>query len=588
MNALPILERELRVRARSRATYWTRFAVALGGLLVWLPQLMWSGPFGTSGAVGPGLLNAVVNAAFLVSCSACLLTADVISSERREGTLGLLLLTRVGALDVLVGKLGSAGLTSLCALVAFLPLLMVPVLAGGVTGGEAFRKALVLPQTLFLALAAGLWASAGGREWLRSARTALLLLAGVVLAPRLLDLPAARFWPPGTTIGLLSPVTTLFSAGAGSYKLSPGQYWASLSLVHATAWVLVAGAVFRLRRAWQEESGGATVPVHEPAREGETRPSGPWLSCSWVAPVPGTVCEGEKEAPPPPSRALGDGANPIAWLLQRQRGTLVILWAGALIGPIQYALYAFLFRFAGVRGYIGVVWPLGLVLSALESAMFAWAASRFFVEARRTGELELLLTTPCGAKELVSTQWGVLKRLLRWPMLVMLAPAALQAGLALVREGGGAFGAADPFGLAATISALIGCVNVFLGVGALCWVGAWFGLNAGGQTRAIVWTVGLVKGPPVLTGILCSFALNVLARGSGGWRSPPHWFWINMCLPQLASVLCYAALICLARRRLLGGLEAGEVVRFDLRQTLSAAARDARAAIERARHWTPS
>ena len=52
----------------------------------------------------------------------------------------MLLLTRVGAFDVLMGKLGSAGLTSLCALVAFLPVLMIPVLAGGVTGGEVFRK----------------------------------------------------------------------------------------------------------------------------------------------------------------------------------------------------------------------------------------------------------------------------------------------------------------------------------------------------------------------------------------------------------------------------------------------------------------
>ena len=128
--------------------------------------------------MGQGLLSAVVSAGFLLSCAACLLTADVISSERRDGTLGLLLLTRVSAFDVLVGKLGSAGLTSLCALVAFMPMLMIPVLAGGVTGGEAFRKGLVLPDTLFLALAAGLWASAGGHEWLKTARTALIILAG--------------------------------------------------------------------------------------------------------------------------------------------------------------------------------------------------------------------------------------------------------------------------------------------------------------------------------------------------------------------------------------------------------------------------
>src|ERR1017187_367941 len=160
MTFLPIIERELRVRARSGATYWVRFTIPLAGMLFCLPQLLWAGPMGTSATLGPGLLNGLVSAAFLLSCGACLLTADVISSERREGTLGLLLLTRVSTFDVLLGKLGSAGLTSLCALVAYLPLLMIPVLVGGVNGGEVIRKGLVLPDTLFLALAAGLWGSA--------------------------------------------------------------------------------------------------------------------------------------------------------------------------------------------------------------------------------------------------------------------------------------------------------------------------------------------------------------------------------------------------------------------------------------------
>lgn len=196
MTFLPIIERELRARARSPATYWSRFVVGMVGALVLLPQLMWAWPLGAPGGMGRSLLNAIVGAAFLGSCAACVLTADVISSERREGTLGLLLLTRVRAFDVLVGKLGSAGLTSLCALVAFLPMLMIPVLAGGVTGGEAFRKGLVLPDTMFLALAAGLWASACGRERLKTARTALLLLAGIVLVQVSWTLPGRVFGRP--------------------------------------------------------------------------------------------------------------------------------------------------------------------------------------------------------------------------------------------------------------------------------------------------------------------------------------------------------------------------------------------------------
>src|ERR1035438_9306085 len=105
---------------------------------------------------------------------------------------------------------------------------MIPVLVGGVNGGEVIRKGLVLPDTLFLALAAGLWASARGREWLKTGRTALLLVAALVLGPSLVGLV---FGPVGVVVAdirLLSPLHTLSAAGDAMYKASPGEYWTSL------------------------------------------------------------------------------------------------------------------------------------------------------------------------------------------------------------------------------------------------------------------------------------------------------------------------------------------------------------------------
>src|SRR6516164_3380637 len=99
MTFLPILERELRVRARNPANYWGRFAMAAVGVLVCAPTLMLSGPFAAPGMTGRSAFNSLVSAAFLLCCAACILTADTISSERREGTLGLLLLTRVRNFD---------------------------------------------------------------------------------------------------------------------------------------------------------------------------------------------------------------------------------------------------------------------------------------------------------------------------------------------------------------------------------------------------------------------------------------------------------------------------------------------------------
>jgi hypothetical protein len=584
MTFLPIIERELRVRARSGATYWVRFTIPLAGMLFCLPQLLWAGPMGTSATLGPGLLNGLVSAAFLLSCGACLLTADVISSERREGTLGLLLLTRVSTFDVLLGKLGSAGLTSLCALVAFLPLLMIPVLVGGVKGGEVIRKGLVLPDTLFLALAAGLWASARGREWLKTGRTALLLVAALVLGPSLVGLV---FRPVGAVvagIGLLSPLGTISSAGDSMYKASPGEYWVSLMLVQAMGWALVFGAGFRLRSGWREERGEATVPVPGPADAGAAESDGPWLSCSWTPSVPGRAAEGETETAPLRSQPLDEDANPIAWLLQRQRGIQALLWAGALVGLPLNNVFPVVFRFLGPGLYSSVAWPLSLATKALEGALFAWAASRFFVEARRTGELELLLTTPLGARELVSTQWAVLKRRLRWPMLVLVVPAFLQAGYAFLATQRG-FGPGNAYSLPYAISRLIGCVDIFFEVGAICWVGLWFGLKAGGQARAIVWTVSLVRGLPYLIAILWSILFSVLARSAG--RSSLR-IWIMMSLPQVVTLVLYLGLIRLARQRLLGELAGAEVMKFDLRQSISSAAHDAVSSFRKARHWTPS
>jgi ABC-type Na+ efflux pump permease subunit len=166
MTILPLVQRELRVKARSPSCYWMRFAAALGGILVCAPAVMISGGLGSGQAqMGAFAFDGLVLAAFILCCGSGLTTVDGISRERREGTLGLLFLTRVRVVDVLVGKFGAAGLTGLCALAACVPVLIVPILTGGVSGAEAARKVLVLFDTMAMSLATGLWASARGRGW---------------------------------------------------------------------------------------------------------------------------------------------------------------------------------------------------------------------------------------------------------------------------------------------------------------------------------------------------------------------------------------------------------------------------------------
>ena len=75
-----------------------------------------------------------------------LASADSINRERREGTLGLLLLTDLTPVQIVSGKMLSCGLTSFVALLGFLPALMIPVLAGGVRCSK--KGARALPMTV--------------------------------------------------------------------------------------------------------------------------------------------------------------------------------------------------------------------------------------------------------------------------------------------------------------------------------------------------------------------------------------------------------------------------------------------------------
>ena len=563
MTFLPILERELRVRARNRITWWMRLAVAFAGVVVCLPQLMIDPtPFNTPALIGRGVFNGIIGAAFLLCSGACLLTADAIGRERREGTLGLLLVTRVNVLDVLLGKLGSIGLAGLCALLAILPILMIPVLAGGVTGGEAARKGLALVNCLFSALTIGLYAAAARPDRFRAARRALLLFLAVAVLPLIAGWIFQRTmitmglrW-----ISLVSPLGILTSAADSAYKASAGPYWTSMALLPALNCLLLGWTGNRLRRGLREEDGRGFMTRAAPVRRVSAPPSG----CPWLA--------------------VRDKVEPAEWLMRRQRGLAPALWAAAFIGFSYYGLFSFGFRFIGVSSIAPVSWSLGLAVSALSGALITWAASRFFFEARRSGELELLLTTPIGAGALVSAQWRVLKALLRWPIVVMLAPLLLQIVFYLVVA---RFPAPIPWRFYYTVSCLFGAVNTFLGIWALCWLGFWFGLRASGQARAILWAVGLVKGFPYLLSLLYSMLSRSFTSGVGGPATP--WYWLLLWLPpQIFDLVLYLWLIRLARRQLVLDLEAVEPSPISFAQLLSHTVGDTLVALRRARRWTPS
>jgi hypothetical protein len=228
-------------------------------------------------------------------------------------------------------------------------------------------------------------------------------------------------------------------------------------------------------------------------------------------------------------------------------------------------------------------WSFALAATAVIGSLCAWAASRFFVESRRTGELELLLTTPVGAQTLVTDQWKVLKRVIRWPLVLMLVPEVL-IGIYIILSP--RFGPMGSWRIHYAISVPLYVLNTVLGLAALCWLALWFGLRAGGQARAILWSVAIAKALPYVVSVLFSILGPLLFTPHPAPSSAAYWtIWL---VPQGLNIAYSLWLIRLARRRLQGDLTATGPLQLDLRQEFSSKARGAVSAFRLARHWTPS
>src|SRR5687768_2514472 len=110
MFGWPVVERELRQAARNRWHHSRRALAAGAAMLVALALLALGGGTLLPADLGEGLFLALAVIALLLALFAGpLLTADALSEERRLGMLGQLFLSRLGATDIVFGKLAAHG-----------------------------------------------------------------------------------------------------------------------------------------------------------------------------------------------------------------------------------------------------------------------------------------------------------------------------------------------------------------------------------------------------------------------------------------------------------------------------------------------
>lgn len=519
MTFLPIVERELRVRASQAGFRWLRVALAGFAVLACLQWFYFNLPSFNAAGLGQQSFTSLVRLAFVLALGAALLTADCVSGERREGTLGLLFLTTLKSRDVTWGKFMSSSVTALYAMLGFLPILWLPVLAGGVTGGEVFRFALALMNLMLVSLAVGLLVSVFARHQFGAILQTCFALLLLALLPKFLelitrgtlDVPFSRLSP--VTPSLLAGEATVQQAGAAGF-------WWALGFSHALGWMLVGAANFALARNWPVMFAPESVKPPPPEVRG-------------LLGAPRMVLSGAVRR----KRAFA----PVARAILRMPGQEGLAWLGACV-----SVAGSLGATAALRG-LGSVWAamsVNAVFGFMSAALFAFVGGRFIFDAKRNGELELLLVTPAGAKGILREQRFALVRLLRRPFYF-----AIMGGIPVAVS---AVGSNALLGLAQGLS-YVGSVGS--GILAACWMGAWVATWARNQFSLIGWTVGLVELAP----IAAAYLLPILLMGA---QRTLFEGWI-VFLPTLlvAKNLVFVAF---ARERLRREFRVNHGVRFEL------------------------
>ena len=162
MNLFPIVSRELLVASRRLGTYASRFSIALLIFLVVGYMLILVAVDNYSPHVAGRDMFYTVSCImiFLCNIAGVYLTADCLSEEKRNGTLGLLFLTNLRGYQVVLGKMSVGVIQGVLGLMAAVPMLVVPILMGGVDPVLVLRMTGVLFSTLFLSLSVGMACSA--------------------------------------------------------------------------------------------------------------------------------------------------------------------------------------------------------------------------------------------------------------------------------------------------------------------------------------------------------------------------------------------------------------------------------------------
>lgn len=563
MNILPLITRELRVASRRKRSWWLRFVAA--GILALIAILNLTGGGNLTRSTGEMLFNVLSIALFILALfSGSLITAGAWAEENAEGTVDLLLLTRLRGADIVIGRLLGDGMFVFTLIAATLPVFAVPLLAGGVAIDTVLSVAVAILFTAILSILSAAFIAVTETDGTRATWKAVLIqlalcasclgwipfwIAGLDRLGRLHDGSNRRGASFAAMLGfflLCAPFALalgyaiitapdigeqLFMVGPGALMLAafgfgsqPGQYVAclggvavmGLAMVYLTSLALGKhAAAFR-----QNMEDSSDVALHSrDAADGYARRR-------------------------PLNKKAGD--SPVAWLgapgaIEQGISLLVIVASGGF-------LVIALLQFSRISEDV-IHLPL-LIASRLSwfvlSIAAPFLAARFYVQTRRQRAFELLLSTPLPRTEFIQPLRRVWWRFFRLPLIVV--------GLSTV---GGQFfynrnmavmvgGSVDyPFWTAAVGPALMVALNCFELV-ASSWLAMWLALKLKTpRAAAFLAFLTLMVGPYLIFIVTVRLVLvdKMINVGPGSWAP------IVQQMLIIPGALFTAAIFWYARRR---------------------------------------
>lgn len=397
MTVLPLIHRELGNAARKGSTYRLRILGALA-LLTAVTVFNLVHPYGYRGEELFSLLHSVLF--WAIWAFVPFLTADALSRELREGTLGLLMLTSVREFDVVLAKMLAHWVRAFTFWLATVPVLLLPFFLGGIGWREGLLSCAVNFSCILMALTAGLLASVLSRVWTRVLLLVIILSATFFLiyvtghsALILQGLGYLKRVLSDRFLHHLGDVIALSTDGDGCWSLG----WNGISRVQRRNWAIgelitLAGAAafciivlrlvaYRVRTTWRDKvrSARALRMLAAFCRPVYFVP----LFRRWMA------------------RKLEK--NPVGWLELRS-------WSGRLVTWCWLGLIVLLCSFILILPDAFTDSGTSYAMAGVMGGSLALSAAASFRRERETGVIELLLVSPVGERGIISGRirglWG--------------------------------------------------------------------------------------------------------------------------------------------------------------------------------------